>query len=175
MILFDSMEAMREYTFHALIYVANQLVIEEERMNPMDPSDLSWVYTYKTPETKAHGCNIGVKDNDRPTLQGDIYYSVIEFLGDQPYVRFICEKIVSKKGPTAIDFKCVYDPGKAYTYEVSFPVAPDEDETQYHHAVAHIFDRCLSMLKTINHDSYVMHLDRKLDEEEGEDDHDGKN
>ena len=173
MILFDCMEAMREYTFHALIYVANQLVIEEERMNPMDPAELSWSYMYKTPESPdpnasikhAHGCCVGVKDDEKENLQGKDYYIIIEDL-DQPCVRFICKNIVTRKGPTTIDFKCIYDETKmGYTYQISFSAAPDEDETEYHHAVAHIFDRCLGMLKTIEADSFMKHLEKKFKEE----------
>lgn len=172
MILFDCMEALRDYTFHALIFVANQLTIEEAKLDRMNPN-LSWSYMYKTPESPdpnagikhSHACCVGVKDDEKANLQGKDYYTIIEDL-DQPYVRFICENIVTRKGPTTIDFKCIYDETKMwYTYQISFAVAPDEDETEYHHAVAHIFDRCLGMLKTIEADSYMKHLEKKFQEE----------
>ena len=138
MIVFDSMESLREYVYHALIYIANQLIVE----TGVTPDQLSWCYMSGRGSKQYDGCTISAIG--KPTS-----YTVIKSL-ESHHVRFICEQLRTSKGPTAMDFIIRFNEKTyQYNFEVAFSVAPSEEEVELHEECAHVFKETTAMMKTI--------------------------
>ena len=174
MLLFDSPLALKEYLYHAMIFAANQIIINAG----VAPTDIFWSFhslvsnqnlsmqeaiNAKDTIVMGDGCVISDRNDEH-----NPWFTIIKDRA-QPLIRIVCERIVTRdKGPVEMDIRINYDSKSTdYGFWIGFAVAPAEDEYSLHEDCQLAFGAFVGMGKHIESESYVRLKQQELDEQAG--------